>query len=79
MELVDQNYVKDQDILIKLDSNHEIKALLAEGVSPREAMTALLAALKAVCDRRGEDWRGVLFSLGLEAYAKDLKGDDYGG
>lgn len=79
MELVDQNYVKDQDILIKLDSNHEIKALLAEGVSPREAMTALLAALKAVCDRRGEDWRGVLFSLGLKAYAKDLKGDDYDG
>ena len=72
MDISKPTYVKGNDILIKLDENHEIKALLAEGVSPKEAKVALLASLKIVCDSQGEDWRGVLFMLGLNAYAKDL-------
>lgn len=79
MDISNPTYVKGQDILIKLDESHKIKALLAEKVSPNDAMVALLASLKLVCDQQGEDWRGVLFNLGLKAYAKDLKGDDYDG
>lgn len=79
MKLTEPVYVENQDILIKLDDSRNVKALLAQGISPREATEALIVALKTVCDIQGEDWRGVLFSLGLRAYAKDLKGDDYDG
>lgn len=66
-------YHEGQDILLKLDSQHLLQGLYATRVEPKEVKVALLQALKATCDATGEDWRGLLFSLGLHAYNSEIE------
>lgn len=66
------NYEKGKDILIKLDDKHNLTGIYGIGIEPKDVQTALIVSLAKVCQTRGVDWKGVLFSLGLQAYYREF-------
>ena len=64
-------YVKGQDVLLKLDKDHKLKGLYGE-LDPKAVQEALLIGFIKTCEALGEDWRGTMFNLGLNAFQKEF-------